>query len=341
MTYRISTSRSELNLLPAFIFTVGSVVIIALCQLHPLVQIFVLPGMVVALTCLAGIVAGLVGRHWLVGMAISLVVSTIAANLYYVSSTIQSPLGSIHNVVAFQLMQLVPIVVLVSSIPALLLRFLRSWRLVVDRSLCGPRTIEDLLHLMTFVALMAAAAINASSNEDFLSSVISLGAVGAFAVTVFLPLVRNSLSDSSMALNPGRSDFVYFLIAGIPGILLVAITEGSYALAYGLHYCAFAVCLKAGIYCLDLSGLKFRNQQMDLEAKDYAIPDCSDSSKSSAHALGPLSDESSSDAVFSNDRAESSKSNRDLSVIHGRWALASIALVVIALSILRMLFGKS
>lgn len=341
MTYRISTSRSELNLLPSFLFTVGIVAIIALCQFHPVPLMLILPGVVVALTCLAGIVAGLVGRHWLVGMAFSLAVSSIAANLYFLSGVFLSPIGSYRNVSAFQLMQLIPIVVLVSSLPALLMRYLRSWRLVVDSSPRGRWSIEDLFVLMTFVALMIAVAINASSNDDFLSSVVSLGGIGYFTVAVFLPLVRNSLSESRMATNLRHSDFGYFLIVGVPVILLASLFEGVRALVVGIPYCAFAVCLKAGIYCLDLTGLKFRNQQMDLEAKDYAIPESSDSSESPAHALGPFSNESSSDAAFSNCSSESSSSNRDVSIIHGRWALGSIAVVVIALSILKMLFGKS
>lgn len=341
MTYRISTSRSELSFLPAFFFTVGSAVVLALCPLLPFAMWFIFPGIVVALTCLAGTVAGLVGRHWLVGMAFGLAMSSIAVNLFYLFVVFQSPVGSYQNVSAIQLTQLIPIVVLVSSTPALLMRFLRSWRLVVVSSPRGPKSIEDLLVLMTFVALMIAAVINASSEDDFLSSVISLGGIGALTVTVFLPLVRNSLSDSRIAKNFSQTDLGYFLIAGVPVILLASISEGWGALVFGIPYCAFAVCLKAGIHCLDLSGLKFRNQQMDLEAKDYAIPDTSDSSKSTSHALGPLSEESSSDTVFSNGRSESTKSNRDVSIIHGRWALASIAVVVIALSILRMLFAKN
>lgn len=346
MTYRISTSRSELNLLPAFFFIVGSVAVLVLCQFHPLPLMLVLPGVVVALTCLAGIVAGLVGRHWLVGMAFSLAASSIIANLYFLSIALQSSIGSYKNVSAFQFMQLVPIVVFVSSIPALLMRFLRSWRLVVDSTPLSPRSIEYLFLVTTFVALMIAMAINASSNEDFPRTVILLGGIGAFTVTIFLPLVRNSLSDSRIAKNLSHSDLGYFLIVGIPAVLLVAFPAGSRAIGFGVLYCSFAVCLKAGIYCLDLTGLKFRNQQMDIEAQDYAIADSSDSSKLIAHAQGPLiddssSEESSSDLIFSNDRAESNKSNRDLSVVHGRWALASIALVVVALSILRILFAKS
>lgn len=341
MTYRISTSRSELNLLPAFFFTVGSVVTIALCQFHPLTHMYVLPGVLVALTCMAGIVAGLVGRHWLVGMALSLGMSSIAANLYFLSSVFQSPIGSMKNLFSVELMQLIPIVVLVSSLPALLLRYLRSWRLAIDRSPICVRSIEDLLVLMTFVALMIAVAVAASSNDDFSKTVISLGSVGAFTVTIFLPLVRNSLSESRMATNLSHSDLGYFLIVGVPIILLDSISEGVGALIFAIPYCAFAICLKAGIYCLDLSGLKFRNQQMDLEALDYAIPDSSNSSKSTAHALGPLSNDSSNDTAFSNGSSESNRSNRDVAIIHGRWALGSIAFVVIALSILKILFGKN
>lgn len=340
MTYRISTTRSELNLLPAFFFTVGSVATIALCQFHPLTHMYVLPGVVIAMTCMAGIVAGLVGRHWLVGMAFSLGMSSIAANLYFLSCVFQSPIGSIKNVISFELMQLIPIVVLVSSLPALLMRYLRSWRLVVDSSPSGVRTIEDLLVLMTFVALMIAVAVGASSNDDFSKTVISLGSIGAFTVTIFLPLVRNSLSDSRMATNLSHSDLGYFLIGGVPLILLASISEGVGALIFGIPYCAFAISLKAGIHCLDLTGLKFRNQQMDSEAMDYAIQESSHASKSTAHALEPLSNDSSSDTSFSNSSSESATSIRDVSIIHGRWALGSIAVVVIALSILKVLFGE-
>ncbi len=94
MTYRNPTTRSDVNLLPAFFFTVGSIATIALCQFHPFTHMYVLPGVVIAMTCMAGIVAGLVGRNWLVGMAFSLGMSSVAANLYFLSVALQEPIGS-------------------------------------------------------------------------------------------------------------------------------------------------------------------------------------------------------------------------------------------------------
>ncbi len=300
------------------------------------------PGYFCAQVTLLGIIAGLVGRHWLHGMALSLGLQTVICTLAYgldiayVNDELYAITGRHGSSMIFLPYSVLTVVL--PAIPSLLMRKLQSWRLVLNPTPYKSSGIQGLLVATTFVAMITASAIQ--SYIPAIDYSIVFGALGACTVLFFLPVVRMSLEESSVtgssqvgstfSPRPKAEVVAYSLLLGIAGMVVLTPFKPLIGLWIGLHYVVFIVCLWTGIWCLGASGLRFRNQSMDDKAQ----------SLSSEHGPERVSLTTQSldiaQSPFSDDTCETRQDARDPAEILGRWSLVVIAAIIAGFTLFKM-----
>lgn len=307
--------------------------------------IFVLPGYFCAQVTLLGIIAGMVGRHWLHGMALSLGLQTVICTLAFALDTVNKNDDQIYGITSRYhsssiILQYSVLTVVLPAIPSLLMRKLQSWRLVSNPTPHKSSSIQELMVATTFVAM-----ITASTIQSYIPAIdysIVFGAIGACTVAFFLPVVRMSLDGTSVSgagSSQDGSDFsprpkaevvAYCLFLGIAGMLLLIPINPLAALWIGSQYAIFTGCLWIGIWCLGASGLRFRHQQMDDEAHRRSRENSTESERCATGSPDLAQ------SPFSDDTCNNPQSLRTSPEILGRWSLVMIAMLITGFTLFKI-----
>lgn len=323
---------------PLFLYVLGSSIVLWLCLGNFLGIIFypeayltvhLFPGYFCAQITVLGIIAGLVGRHWLFGISLSLglqtLILTLACALEIANLTDSNPyfLGKIA------IRQFSVLTVVLAAMPALIMRKLQSWRIAMNPMPYKSKSILELLMATTFVAMVIASEIQ--THQAVLDYSIYIAAFGVFLVALLLPAVRVSLNGSDLTPRPKLGVCAYALVIGGTGSVVLAFFFNQFAgLIFAFHYSIFAICVWTGIYCLGASGLRFRSRQLDDEAHSLSREN---STESEGRATG------SPDVVespFSDDTSNEPLSARASPEILGRLPLVMIAALITGFTLFKI-----
>lgn len=343
--------RPKFNPYPLFLYAIVSSIVSWLFLSHFLDLIFLsryrlsfnpFLGYFCAQVTLFGIIAGLVGRHWLHGMALSLGLQTVICTLAFALDTVNNG-NDVYDVTGKHVpsrtvFQYSVLTVVLPAIPALLMRNLKSWRLVIDPMPQKSSSIQGLLIATTFVAMITASAIS-SYQLNFEDSIV-FGVIGLGAVAFFLPVVRVSLDGSSLRgsyqsgstfkSRPKAEVVAYSLLLGCAGMAVLTLFGPYVGLLFGLHYAIFIVCLWIGIWCLGASGLRFRSQSMDHQEQSLSDESESESKTRTTQSFDSVQ------SPFSDDAFETRQNAREPVEVLGRWSLVMIAVIVAGFTLFRI-----
>ena len=335
-----TTQQPRFSPYPLILYAVVSSFVSWICFQDFTGIIFVLPGYFCAQVTLFGIIAGLVGRYWLHGMALSLGLQTAICGLAFALDTVNKSDDQLYarHHSSLIVLQYSALSVVLPAIPSLLMRKLQSWRLVLNPTPYKSSGIQGLLVATTFVAMITASVIQ--SYIPAIDYSIVFGALGACTVAFFLPVVRMSLEESSVtgssqvgstfSPRPKAEVVAYSLLLGIAGMVVLTPFKPLIGLWIGLHYVVFIVCLWTGIWCLGASGLRFRNQSMDDKAQSLSSEHGPERESLATQSLDIAQ------SPFSDDTCETRQDARDPAEVLGRWSLVMIAALIAGFTLFKM-----
>lgn len=330
-----ATEQPKFSPYPLILYALGSAVVLWLCigdflgmifypQAYLTVHLF--PGFLCAQVTMLGIIGGLVGRHWLTGMALGLGLQILIFALAYGLEIANLPDDNPFVLGNIAIRQYSVLSVVLTSVPALVMRKLKSWRITLNPTQYKSKSIFELLIATTFVAMVTASEIQ--SHQPVLDYSIYVAAIGACLVALLLPVVRKLLSDSNWKPRPKLGVYVYALAIGGTGSLVTGLFFNPFAgFIAAFHYSIFAVCVWMGICCLGATGLRFRSQQLNY----IALDDKAHSLSRETFTHGEGRSTGSPDVVhspFSDDMSNEPLSARASPEILGRWSLVMIAVLI-------------